>query len=163
MQRGLGLVMRGQATENERRLAAGAVLILLLAIHIARPATADAVTPDQAGRLIGVTWYWLGTLMNDGARFDPADPRRYTVQFTSDGHVAVRADCNRGAGTYTVSGQRITISPLAVTRAACPPGSLDQRFLTNLGQAVIFSMRGDVLLLDLKFDSGTMRFSRHLP
>jgi para-nitrobenzyl esterase len=115
---------------------------------------------SEAGRLVGITWYWRGTLMNDGASFRPADPSQYTVQFTSNGRVVVRADCNRGAGTYTLHGRTLTFSPLAVTRAMCPPGSLDQRFVRDLGEAQSYNIRAGILLVELKFDSGTMRFSQ---
>ena len=52
--------------------------------------------PAEAGRLTGMTWYWRGTLMNDGTQILPADPRRCTLQFLADGRIAVQADCNRG-------------------------------------------------------------------
>jgi heat shock protein HslJ len=115
---------------------------------------------SEAGRLVGITWSWRGTLMNDGARFQPHDPSRYTVQFTSNGGVVVRADCNRGKGAYTLRGHTITIPPLAVTRAMCPPGSLDQRFVRDLGEAYAYSIRAGILLVELKFDSGTMRLTQ---
>jgi heat shock protein HslJ len=98
--------------------------------------------------------------MNDGARFQPRDPSRYTVQFTSNGSVVVRADCNRGTGTYTLRGHTITIPPFAVTLAMCPPGSLDQRFVRDLGEAYAYSIRAGILLVELKFDSGTMRLTQ---
>lgn len=117
-------------------------------------------TATEAGRLVGSTWYWRGTRMNDGARFQPADPGRYTVEFASNGRVVVRADCNRATGPYRLRGTAVTISPLAVTRAMCPPGSLDQPFVKNLGEVHSYSIRAGILLLELKADSGTMRFSQ---
>jgi heat shock protein HslJ len=147
----------GRLVQGLRRALPGRQVIGLM---YAQPRGSD---PREAGRLVGITWCWRGTLMNDGANFVPADPNRYTIHFTSDGRTAVRADCNRGTGTYVLRGQTIEISRLGMTKAMCPPGSLDQRFLMNLGQVAIYSVRDGVLLLDLKFDSGTMRFSRLLP
>jgi uncharacterized lipoprotein YbaY len=118
--------------------------------------------PEEAGLLVGITWYWRGTLMNDGGQFVPGDPTRYTLQLSPDGRVAVRADCNRGTGTYTLRGRALTVSVLALTKAACPPGSLERRFLVHLGAVAGYLFRGDDLLLGLKVDSGTMRFSRAL-
>ncbi len=118
--------------------------------------------PKDAERLVGITWYWQGTLMSDDSQFVPDDRRRYTVLFSRDGRVAVRADCNRGAGKYVLEGRSLTISALAVTKAACPPGSLEQRFLAQLSNVASLLWRGDVLHLEIKFDSGTMTFSKAL-
>lgn len=114
----------------------------------------------EAKRLVGITWHWQGTLMNDDSWFVPDDPRRYTVQFSQSGRVAVRADCNRGTGTYRLRGRELTMSPLAVTKAACPPGSLEGRFLAQLNGVASFLWIGNILGLEIKYDSGTMRFSQ---
>jgi heat shock protein HslJ len=119
--------------------------------------------PREVGRIVGFTWYWRRTARGDGAQVEPSDPRRYTVQFTSNRRVAVRADCNRGTGTYELSGRTITISRLGMTKMMCSSGSLDQRFLADLQAAATFTVRAGVLLLDLGNGSGTMRFSRVLP
>jgi heat shock protein HslJ len=96
--------------------------------------------------------------MSDGALIAPETPGRYTLELLSDGQAAVQADCNRGMGRYTLEGSQISIGPLAVTRAACPPGSLGDTFLAQLGAAVIYLTEGPYLYLDLPADSGTMRF-----
>lgn len=62
--------------------------------------------------------------MDDGASFEPTDPSRYTVEFTSNGRVVVRADCNRGTGAYTLRGHTITLTPVAVTRRCARRGRL---------------------------------------
>jgi heat shock protein HslJ len=119
--------------------------------------------PVELGRVVGITWYWRRTSMNDDAQFVPNDPRRYTVQFVEGGRLAVLADCNRGTGTYTLEGRTIEISRLATTRMACPAGSLDARFLGGLNEVSSYSVQAGILLLELKHHSGTMRFSRTLP
>jgi hypothetical protein len=43
--------------------------------------------------------------------------------------------------------------------AACPEDSLGDQFVANLSGANIFFFDGDDLMIDLMFDSGTMRFS----
>jgi hypothetical protein len=43
---------------------------------------------------------------------------------------------------------------------ACPPGSLDSRYLKDLQRATIFFVEGGKLFFDLPADSGTMRFAR---
>lgn len=124
-------------------------------MYAPRPAT----RPEESQRLVEITWYWQGTWMGDGSQVTPDDPGRYTVQFSRDGRVAVRADCNRGAGTYDRRGQSLIISVQALTRAACRPGSLERRYLAQLSGVERVSWPGDLLVLSLKNDAGTMRFS----
>jgi heat shock protein HslJ len=119
--------------------------------------------PSELGRVVGGTWYWRRTLMNDDSQFVPNDPRRYTIEFFEGGRVAILADCNRGNGAYALRGSTIEISGLTTTRMACPPGSLEARFLAGLHEAAGYSVREGVLLLELRNHSGTMRFSRVLP
>lgn len=89
----------------------------------------------------------------------PADPRRYALAFAPDGRVAARADCNRATGTYARRGRVLTISVRAVTRAACPPGSLERPYLAQLSQVEAMNRRGDDLGLRLRGGVGTMVFS----
>jgi hypothetical protein len=42
----------------------------------------------------------------------------------------------------------------------CTPASEGERFLRQLGGAAHTFWRGDTLMIDLKVDSGTMRFVR---
>jgi uncharacterized lipoprotein YbaY len=84
------------------------------------------------------------------------------VLLSRDRRVAVRADCNRAVGTYALRGRTLTISLGPMTLAACPPGSLDRCFLIQLRNVDSFFWRGDVLHLQLKVDSGVMRFGAAL-
>jgi heat shock protein HslJ len=116
---------------------------------------AENGTPE----LVGAVWLWQQTLMNNDDKFVPDNPGNYTLQFMADGTVAVQADCNQVGGTYTLDGNQITIELGPSTLVACPEGSLGDRFVANLsGANSYFFDQGD-LLIDLMFDSGTMRFS----
>ena len=44
--------------------------------------------------------------------------------------------------------------------AACPEGSLEEEFVRGLSAATIYFIQEGDLYLDLKYDSGTMRFSK---
>jgi heat shock protein HslJ len=91
----------------------------------------------------------------------PDRPEHYTIRFDRSGRFAVRADCNRGGGTYSVSpDRRLTIGPVALTRVGCPPGSLSDRFAREVGRASIYFQRDGALFLELPVDSGTLRFRR---
>lgn len=114
----------------------------------------------EAGpELVGTVWQWQQTLMSNDDEFVPDNPGNYTVQFMADGTVAVQADCNQVSGTYTLTDNQITIELGPSTMAACPEGSLGDQFVKNLGEANSYFFDGVDLLIDLMFDSGTMRFS----
>ena len=107
-----------------------------------------------------MTVLWQGTQMSDGATYTPADPSRFSIGFHADGRFNLRADCNVGNGRYQVDGDQLSLTPLALTRAACPPESLDSDYLRQLGQVSRYYLLGDDLILEFPVDSGTMRFSR---
>jgi hypothetical protein len=44
--------------------------------------------------------------------------------------------------------------------AACPEGSLEDEFVRGLTAAAIYFIKDGDLYIDLKYDSGTMRFSK---
>ena len=125
----------------------------------------EPVTRATSGTpaLVGPIWAWQGTLMNDDSRVVPESPERYTLQLQPDGKAVVRADCNRGSGTYARDGQRLAFGAIAQTRMACPPESRDAAFLKGLANVASYLFDGDVLVLELKYDSGAMRFRALAP
>lgn len=127
------------------------------------PGFVDAPPPPIAAPgdavLTGTVWSWQSTLMSDDARFVPDAPERYTLLFEPGGKVSVRADCNRGSGTYTLNGNALGFGPIALTRMMCAPGSRDAEFLKGLQEVSGHLFRGNDLVLTLKFDSGSMRFA----
>jgi heat shock protein HslJ len=84
------------------------------------------------------------------------NPERYTVEFTDDGRVNIRADCNRCSGTYEANGNQLTIGPLGCTRAFCGPGSFFDEYVAALQSASSFTRRGNELVIT--YTGGTMRF-----
>ncbi len=110
--------------------------------------------------VVDVTWQWVG-LTTPVKQVTVDAPERYTVRFEGSGRVTVRADCNRGMSTYSVTADRgIAFKPIALTRAMCPPGSLSDRFAKELGRATLYFLKDGDLFLDLPVDSGTLRFRR---
>jgi heat shock protein HslJ len=123
------------------------------------PGDGESAASAAQPELVGSTWLWDQTLMNNDETFIPDNPSNYSVQFQPDGTVSIQADCNQVGGTYTVDGSSITIQTGPTTMAACPPGSLGDQFVAQLSQGVIYFFQGENLFLDLKFDSGTMQFT----
>jgi heat shock protein HslJ len=114
---------------------------------------------ERKPALTGSVWRWTETLMSDDTRIRPAAPERYSLEFLPDGATRVRADCNTGSGRYeTAADRQLTLGRLAVTQAACLPGSLGDAYLKGLANVSGYLFDGDNLVLMLKYDSGTMRF-----
>ncbi len=75
------------------------------------PSASQPVTPtvtqpvhtavDRA-MVIGATWQWVGFTDPVNGTQEIATPERYTLQLLPSGTARIKADCNRGAGKYTV-------------------------------------------------------------
>jgi len=126
----------------------------------------DAAMPPpnaQEDELVGTVWQWQRTVMSDDSVTEPNDPTRYTLEFLSDGRLAMQADCNRGNSAYTLDGNQLTIEGGAMTMMACPPDSLDSVFLEQLGQVGSYLFSDGNLVLELQMDSGGMFFAPAAP
>lgn len=119
----------------------------------------DAPVRNRAPEAVTVkVWQWERTVTPVEIVESPA-PDRYTLELAPNGRLLVRADCNRGTGAYRIGAGTIAIGPIATTRMACPPGSLDARYLGDLQRAAGFFVEGRHLFIELPVDSGTMRFA----
>gem|GEM_PF-1371111 len=116
-------------------------------------------TMTFAPALQGVTWVWQGFQGMDGTVVSPPDPADYTLAFLADDRLAVKADCNRGAGTWTVNGAEIDLTIDALTRAACPETSLSPVFVRDVDEVSSFVFRDGRLYLALPVDSGIHEFA----
>jgi heat shock protein HslJ len=103
-------------------------------------------------------WEWISTLTNDGTVTKPKKSGIFTITFGNDGRVSISTDCNTMGGTYTTKDKTLTFGPLMSTRMYCE-GSQETQFAKNMEQVAeyFFSNKGE-LMLELKFDSGTMIF-----
>ena len=95
------------------------------------PDTGD--TPSLAGSS------WLANDIDDTG---VTDKLQFTLNFDADLRVSGISGCNRYTGQATVSGQDLTLGPLASTRMACPEATMNQedRFLAVLNQAAGWSL-----------------------
>lgn len=95
-------------------------------------AAACGNAPTAPSDLIGATWRLVSIERDSGPSTVVTSPERYTLEFLDEGRVAVRADCNRCSGSFTLSGETLSIGTLACTRAFCGSESLDTEFLRGL-------------------------------
>lgn len=125
------------------------------------PSTSPAARDTQAIALTGTTWrlHEIQSMDDATGTTRPAPDRVYTMQLTPDGRAAFQLDCNRGSTSYTMGTTEpgrgtLTFSNLAMTRAMCPPGSLDSRIARDMGYVRSYTMQGDMLSLSLMADGG---------
>ncbi len=114
---------------------------------------------EPAASLSGTIWQWE-TLQGSTKETIAVDrPGNYTIAFLPDGKVSIRADCNRGSGTYRVKGNHLAISILALTRAACPPESLSDQYIRYLNDVASYAFESGRVSLNLKMGGGSMVFT----
>jgi heat shock protein HslJ len=106
--------------------------------------------------LVGTEWQWQALVGGDGSAIAPGDPSSYTIEFADDGSVAIRADCNRGTGSYSATAGSLTIEVGGVTRALCSEGSLSDRYLRDLGFVRTYVIEDGTLHLNLLADAGNL-------
>jgi heat shock protein HslJ len=108
-------------------------------------------------------WLWQRTERLDGTTVVAPDPNKYVVTFQPDGHLTLKADCNRGDGPYSVSGSQLTIPPVMSTLMGCLPPEQGGLFQHDVAQTTSFTFEGEHLILFLKGDGGHMVFSPRPP
>jgi len=92
----------------------------------------------------------------------PTDASLYTMRLDPDGSVAMRLNCNRATGTWTVkpgpdgTSGGFEFGPLAGTRALCPPPSLDETITAQAQYVRSYLIRDGRLSLSLMADGGIL-------
>ncbi|HEU4382673.1 MAG TPA: META domain-containing protein [Anaeromyxobacteraceae bacterium] len=143
-----------------RRASAGSGPALLLALLAACASTAGG--PPAAAPAIQViadrAWELVRIQMMDGAVLVPDDPARYTLRLGADRRAEIRADCNRATASYALAGSALSLGPIASTRAHCPPPSISDRYLQQLGFAASFVVKDGRLHLATRADGAILEF-----
>lgn len=117
--------------------------------------------PDEVSLngFANITWKWVELVENEPtAQSVVPDPEKYTLTFFDDGTFGVKADCNTGIGSYSVSGNEIEFGPMALTLAMCPSDSLSDQFIRLLGEVDTFGMQDGKLVFTLMESAGEIRF-----
>ncbi len=113
--------------------------------------------------LAAVVWEWREFRGGDDSVVAPDHPENYSIAFLEEDRLAVQADCNRAMGTFSVDDASLELDAAAMTRAMCPPESLSDRFLENLGFVRSHVFRDGNLYLSLMADAGIMEFAATVP
>lgn len=137
--------------------------IRLVAVAMALVALLVACGSNSAS-LTGKTWKLTSaTLTGTGSVIPPgvlpvADSLRYTITFNDDGTFNAKADCNNVSGSYTTSGNSMTITLGPTTLVACPADSYGDAFTAGLGQVATYAVGANVLTLTTN-GGNTMTFN----
>lgn len=109
--------------------------------------------------LPGTSWVLARFQSMDDTVLLPDSAARYELAFGADGSLTVRADCNRGRASWeSPDSVSLTIGPVALTRMACPPSRLTDRFARDLGYVRSYIVRDGRLHLALMADGGIYTF-----
>jgi heat shock protein HslJ len=131
-------------------LLAAAVLVLLLA---------GCGGGSKNSPVVGVLWEWNGLQETQPAHLSAVpDPPNYLLVLNEDGSFTAKADCNQLHGTYTLSGDDLTLTHGPMTKAACPPGSLSDQYVHLLSQVTTQTVEDGQLTLGLAKGAGSMFF-----
>ena len=130
-------------------------LKLATVLLLASCASAPAGSPP----LGGTSWHLVKFQGGDGQVLVPTDRTKYTLAFGENGTLSARADCNRGRGNWTSQAPgQVTLGLLAVTRAMCPPDSLDSQIVRQWTYVRSYTVKDGNLYLSLMADGGTYEF-----
>jgi heat shock protein HslJ len=111
---------------------------------------------DESKATIEGSWLTLSVLYDDAIRSVILDTE-LTAEFTAEGTVSGSGGCNRFTGEYTVTGDEISIGPLASTRMACESEEVSRQeaaYFAALESATTWEQTGNELIL--KNDAGQM-------
>lgn len=144
-----------------------AVFILLLGIvtlgacsSLPAASESDAQAAQTLPPFANQRWYLVQIQSMDDRVFKPKPGVEYSFELNVDGW-AVVADCNRGRGMIKwTPPSGLMPGPIAMTRAVCPPGSLSQRYVQNLGFVRSFVLQDGRLFLATMADGAILEFSR---
>jgi len=162
----------------DRRGAVPAIVIVLgLAAGCAWEQAGESASPTSAGSgadatpaarpveasadasLAGTSWQLVKITSMDDTTYAPSDPLRYTLEFGTDGSVRLRTDCNSGTGSWSSeSAGQLRFGIIAATRAQCPPGSLDDRYLGQFQWVRSYVMEDGRLFLATMADGSIIEF-----
>ena len=129
--------------------------LLDVSAHDATPQPADSIGP--------LTWQLTEFVDTANGSTPVDDPSLYTIQLRPDGGASIRADCNQGNASYTISGNSLEFGEAMTTLVLCEPESLSDRFLQELSfvRSFVIDQSGasDQLVLALMADGGFLHFS----
>lgn len=129
-----------------RRVALGIIAVITV-FGSACSDDSGTTGPSTASRLEG-SWSLAAFEPAAGGVETVSDPQSYTLEFTSEGRLGMRADCNRCASSYEAHGLELSVGdPMACTRAYCGSESKSDAFIKAVAGASSYQRNGQSLFL----------------
>ncbi len=126
---------------------------------VSPPAADPAGETPALPELAGTSWRLVEIQSMDDSRYAPDDASAYTLSLDADGSARVRSDCNRGAGSWeSASPGQLRFGPMATTKALCPPGSLDERYVAQFQWVRSYVLKEGHLFLATMADGAIIEF-----
>ena len=142
-----------------------ALLIVGCATACTRSITSPSADPTPAGpapvpiTITETIWKLRSFQPSGSTKVAVPNPESFTLELRADSKMSVRADCNRCATGYSISGETLTVGPnAACTRAACSSAPFDQQYVSALIGATTARVSGDTL--ECLSPLGILRFKR---
>jgi heat shock protein HslJ len=136
------------------RFVAPGIIAVLALCGSACSENSGSAGPSTASRLEG-NWALVAFEPAAGPVEPVSDSQAYTLEFTSDGQLGMRADCNRCTSSYEAHGLYLSVGGLACTRVACPPESKSTAFINAVSGASSYQRNDESLFL--YYEGGRLR------
>ena len=119
-------------------------------------------SPEQKDPFLDTEWQLVEfqSMSDEQGVTRPDDPALYTMKLHADSTVSMKLNCNRATGTWKVAPSEagntgsFEFGPLGVTRALCPPPSMDEMIARQFQWIRSFMIRNDTLYLSMMADGG---------
>jgi len=143
----------------------------VLAVSLAASLAPAAAVGQGVSSLAGTSWQLVEFQSMDDAIgvSRPTDGALYTMELAADGSVSMQLNCNRAAGTWTAlpagdgTSGSFELGPLAMTRALCPPPSMDASIAAQAEYIRSYLLRDGRLYLSLMADGGIYTWEPRAP
>ncbi len=129
-------------------------------VYAQSPTVSNPVTTAQV--LQDTQWQLVAFESMDDAQGTkhPENPSKYTMQLNKDGTVFLKLNCNSARGRWSAKPSEdehsgsFSFSPLTVTRALCPPPSMDGHISSHTQHIKSYLLKDGRLYLSLMADGG---------
>jgi len=129
------------------------------AVGYDRERGSEGLSLQKQPDITGKEWQLTEIQYFNNTKVNPVTPAHYTLQLFHNGTVLVKADCNRGTGTFVLVGKKLTFQKIGYTREMCLPGSLSGQYIKALETAVSCMVRDGYLSIYSTADSGILEFA----
>lgn len=118
----------------------------------------DTLTSPSSPSQLDGTWRLFQMTTGAGVHNEDLNAGRFSITLNTT-TIQVRADCNSCSGPASLSGEVLTLGPLACTLAACNSAPIDTRFSGLLTGAMTARVNNRLLQLNRPL-GGELRFQK---